>query len=236
MTWLQHHIVSGNNNNKGFHFVVTQQLCLHFKNALGCSCVHCQTVKSNHTLVGTAHYTGNVRGDSYFFCSRRSLSLVNTSHVYKNTTNFRTEEKSGRELEWQKTHHTTTGHVNWISSITNIFFLLTIRKFWRSSVILMDCNSNPCPVGGRCVKSISYWHEIPVSSVAAERGFSFQSKMKTAMRSRLSAKKIQNLTTITSALTTLDAFDYAQGSAQFKSIQTRRKVGVQARPQQLSLL
>ena len=37
---------------------------------------------------------------------------------------------------------------------------------------------------------------IPVSSVAAERGFSLQNDIKTAMRSRLSEEKVQNLMTL----------------------------------------
>eukprot|EP00064_Thunnus_orientalis_P007345 superscaffoldBa00000808_g7365 len=65
---------------------------------------------------------------------------------------------------------------------------------------------------------------IPVSSVAAERGFSLQNKIKTAMRSRLPEAKTRNLMTIVSAAISLDSFDYAQTSTQFKSIWTRRKV------------
>lgn len=65
---------------------------------------------------------------------------------------------------------------------------------------------------------------IPVSSVAAERGFSLQNKIKTATRSRLSEAKTQNLMTIASAATPLDEFDYAQASTQFKSMRSRRKV------------
>uniref|UniRef100_A0A673AIY5 HAT C-terminal dimerisation domain-containing protein n=1 Tax=Sphaeramia orbicularis TaxID=375764 RepID=A0A673AIY5_9TELE len=58
---------------------------------------------------------------------------------------------------------------------------------------------------------------IPVSSVAAERGFSLQNQIKTAMGSRLSEAKVQNLMTITSAAISCDAFDYAQASTNFKS-------------------
>ena len=65
---------------------------------------------------------------------------------------------------------------------------------------------------------------IPVSSVAAERGFSLQNNIKTAMRSRLSEAKTQRLMTIASAAISLDAFDYAQASTQFKSMRPRRKV------------
>ncbi len=43
---------------------------------------------------------------------------------------------------------------------------------------MTDCNSHPCPVGGRCVKLVSYWLEIPVSTAAAERCFSFLTKLK----------------------------------------------------------
>ncbi|KAL1261177.1 hypothetical protein QQF64_034240 [Cirrhinus molitorella] len=64
---------------------------------------------------------------------------------------------------------------------------------------------------------------IPVSSVAAERGFSMQNNIKTVARSRLSEAKTQNLMTIASASVTLDSFDYAQASTQFKSMRTRRK-------------
>ncbi|XP_076591239.1 uncharacterized protein C17orf113-like [Chaetodon auriga] len=65
---------------------------------------------------------------------------------------------------------------------------------------------------------------IPVSSVAAERGFSLQNNIKTAMRSRLSEAKVQNLMTIASAAIPLETFDYAQAGTQFKSMRTRRKV------------
>lgn len=65
---------------------------------------------------------------------------------------------------------------------------------------------------------------IPVSSVAAERGFSLQNNIKTAMRSRLSEAKVQNLMTIASAATSLDAFDYAQAGTLFHSMRSRRKV------------
>ncbi len=51
-----------------------------------------------------------------------------------------------------------------------------------------------------------------MSSVAAEGGFSFKTTVKTAMRSRLSERKTQNLMTIVSAAIALDAFDYAQVS------------------------
>ncbi len=61
-------------------------------------------------------------------------------------------------------------------SVNGIFFPNNEGKFWRSSIILTDCNSHPCPVSGRCVKLISYWLEIPVSSVAAERGFSLSQR------------------------------------------------------------
>lgn len=57
---------------------------------------------------------------------------------------------------------------------------------------------------------------IPVSSVATERGFSLQNKIKTVTRSRLSEAKMQNLMTIASTSVSLDAFDYAQASTQFK--------------------
>uniref|UniRef100_A0A673CDH4 HAT C-terminal dimerisation domain-containing protein n=1 Tax=Sphaeramia orbicularis TaxID=375764 RepID=A0A673CDH4_9TELE len=65
---------------------------------------------------------------------------------------------------------------------------------------------------------------IPVSGVAADRGFSLQNQIKTAMRSRLSEAKVQNLMTIASAAISLDAFDYAQASTNFKSLRTMRKV------------
>ncbi|KAK0148970.1 Transmembrane protein C17orf113 [Merluccius polli] len=64
---------------------------------------------------------------------------------------------------------------------------------------------------------------IPVSSVAAERGFSLQNNFKTAMRSRLSEEKVQNLMTIASAAVPLETFDYAQAGTRFKSMRTRRK-------------
>ncbi len=66
-----------------------------------------------------------------------------------------------------------------------------MKKLGKPSVILTDCNSHPCPVGGRCVKLISYWLEIPVFSLAAERSFGFQNKIKTAMRSCLFKRKTQ---------------------------------------------
>lgn len=65
---------------------------------------------------------------------------------------------------------------------------------------------------------------IPISSVAAERGFSLQNQIKTAMRSNLSEAKVQNLMTIASAAILLDTCDYAQASTNFKSPRTRRKV------------
>uniref|UniRef100_A0A667XDF6 HAT C-terminal dimerisation domain-containing protein n=1 Tax=Myripristis murdjan TaxID=586833 RepID=A0A667XDF6_9TELE len=65
---------------------------------------------------------------------------------------------------------------------------------------------------------------IPVSTVAAERGFSLQNNIKTATRSRLSETKVQNLMTIASAAIPLETFDYAQVGARFKSMRTRRKV------------
>uniref|UniRef100_A0A4W6FPJ6 HAT C-terminal dimerisation domain-containing protein n=1 Tax=Lates calcarifer TaxID=8187 RepID=A0A4W6FPJ6_LATCA len=65
---------------------------------------------------------------------------------------------------------------------------------------------------------------IPVSSVAAERGFSLQNNIKTAMRSRLCEEKVQNLMTISSAAVPLETFDYAQAGTRFKSMRTRRKV------------
>lgn len=65
---------------------------------------------------------------------------------------------------------------------------------------------------------------IPVSSVAAERGFSLQNKIKTALRSRLTESKTQNLMTIASASPVLDTFDYNVASAHFKSSKTRKKV------------
>ena len=65
---------------------------------------------------------------------------------------------------------------------------------------------------------------IPFSSVAAECGFSFQNKIKTVTRNRLSKAKTQHLMTIASALVSLDEFDYAQASTQFKSMRTRRKI------------
>ncbi|KAL2086047.1 hypothetical protein ACEWY4_017106 [Coilia grayii] len=65
---------------------------------------------------------------------------------------------------------------------------------------------------------------IPVSSVAAERGFSLQNNIKTAMRSRLSEAKMQNLMTIASAAVSIDDFDYAEASSQFGSMRVRRKI------------
>ncbi len=55
--------------------------------------------------------------------------------------------------------------------------------------------------------------EIPVSSVAAERGFSFQNKIKPAMRGCLSDRRTQSLMTIASAAITLDASDYTSERA-----------------------
>lgn len=57
---------------------------------------------------------------------------------------------------------------------------------------------------------------IIVSNVARECRFILQNKSKTAMRSRLSEAKSQNLKTIN-----LDAFDYAQASAHFLSMQIK---------------
>ncbi len=65
---------------------------------------------------------------------------------------------------------------------------------------------------------------IPVSSVAAERGFSLQNNIKTAMRSRLSEANVQNLMTIASAATSLDEFDYARAGTLFHSMRNRRKM------------
>lgn len=65
---------------------------------------------------------------------------------------------------------------------------------------------------------------ILVSSVAAEHGFSLQNKIKIVTRSRLSEAKMQNLMTVASASVSLDAFDYAQASTQFKSMRNRRKI------------
>ena len=65
---------------------------------------------------------------------------------------------------------------------------------------------------------------IPVSSVATERGFSLQNNIKTAMRSRLSEEKVQNLMSIASASVPLETFDYAQAYTRFKSMRTKRKV------------
>ncbi len=108
-------------------------------------------------------------------------------------------------------------------------FFINDGKFWRLSVILTDYNLHPCPVGGECVKLISNWLEILVSSVAAKRGFNFQNKIKMAMRSHLSKRKTQNLMMIASAAITLDAFEYVQVSAQFKSqFKSHEPVGVQA--------
>lgn len=63
----------------------------------------------------------------------------------------------------------------------------------------------------------------PVSSVAAERGFSLQNSTKTALRKHLTETKTQNLMNIAS-LTTLDSFDYEQVSAHFKSTKNQIKV------------
>ncbi len=60
---------------------------------------------------------------------------------------------------------------------------------------------------------MSYWLEIPVYGVAAECGFSSHNKI---LRSRLSERKTQNQMTMAFVVITLDAFDYAQSSAQFK--------------------
>ena len=65
---------------------------------------------------------------------------------------------------------------------------------------------------------------IPVSSVAAERGFSLQNNIKTATRSRLSEAKTQHLMTIASAAVSIDTFDFKQASTLFKSMRARRKV------------
>uniref|UniRef100_A0A8C6STB8 HAT C-terminal dimerisation domain-containing protein n=1 Tax=Neogobius melanostomus TaxID=47308 RepID=A0A8C6STB8_9GOBI len=65
---------------------------------------------------------------------------------------------------------------------------------------------------------------IPVSSVAAERGFSLQNKIKTALRSRLTETKTQTLMTIASVSPALHTFNYEQASAQFKSTKPRKKV------------
>ncbi len=74
--------------------------------------------------------------------------------------------------------------------------------------------------------------EIPVSSVATERGFSFHNKIKMVMRSRLSERKTQNLTTIASAASTLDALDYRQVSHSLNPQEPGG--GLEFRPQQLS--
>ncbi len=112
------------------------------------------------------------------------------------------------------------------------FFTNSDGKFWRLFVILTERNSHLCPVGGGCVKFRSCWLEMPVFCVAADCGFSLQNKVKVIHS--LSERKTQNLMTFASAEITLDVFDYAQASAQFKSIRTRRKVWVQARLQQVS--
>ena len=65
---------------------------------------------------------------------------------------------------------------------------------------------------------------IPVSSVTAERNFSLQNNIKTAVRNRLSEVKVQNLMTIASAAIPLEIFDYAHADTQFKSMRTRRNV------------
>lgn len=57
--------------------------------------------------------------------------------------------------------------------------------------------------------------------MAAERRFSLLTKIKTATRSRLSEAKARNLKTIATTSVFLYAFDYAQASIQFKSMQTR---------------
>ena len=65
---------------------------------------------------------------------------------------------------------------------------------------------------------------IPVSSVAAESGFSLQNNIKTAIRSRLSEEKVQNLMTIASAAVPLETYDYVQAGTRFESMRTRRRV------------
>ncbi len=92
-----------------------------------------------------------------------------------------------------KTLSRSTDHVNQTFFISDVI-VINDGKFWRLYIILTDCYSRPCPGGGRCVKFISYWLEIPVSGVAAERVLSLQNKVKMAMRSCLEKKQQQHKT------------------------------------------
>eukprot|EP00745_Piridium_sociabile_P000093 TRINITY_DN100539_c0_g2_i3.p1 TRINITY_DN100539_c0_g2~~TRINITY_DN100539_c0_g2_i3.p1 ORF type:complete len:411 (+),score=104.85 TRINITY_DN100539_c0_g2_i3:312-1544(+) len=56
---------------------------------------------------------------------------------------------------------------------------------------------------------------IPVSSVAAERGFSLANKIKTAQRSRLGDQKVDRLMQIASCSASMDTFNFAAAAAEF---------------------
>lgn len=48
-------------------------------------------------------------------------------------------------------------HIRYRGGFNQIFSITDCWKFWRLTVILSDCNSQQCPLGGRCVKWIRNW-------------------------------------------------------------------------------
>ena len=64
---------------------------------------------------------------------------------------------------------------------------------------------------------------IPVSSVPAERGFSLQNRIKTAMRSRLQEEKVTRLMRISSCKKDLTTFNFAKAAVHFTAAKPRRK-------------
>lgn len=64
---------------------------------------------------------------------------------------------------------------------------------------------------------------IPVSSVPAERGFSLQNRIKTALRSRLTEDKVTRLMRISSEGKGLKDFNFPRAAEHFHSMKLRRK-------------
>ncbi len=63
---------------------------------------------------------------------------------------------------------------------------------------------------------------VPMSSVACERAFSTQNRIKTKFRSRLSANNLQNLMTIATARISIEAFDFGKAIDIWQNVKERR--------------
>ena len=64
---------------------------------------------------------------------------------------------------------------------------------------------------------------IPVSSVPAERGFSLQNRIKTAIRSRLLEERVTRLMRISSSKKDVTNFNFAKAAEHFRAAKSRRK-------------